>query len=172
MAGRNSSRMGKESKQNIIHDSFKHGRNFKIGHFCIIEKEVYIGDNVEICNYVLLKEGTKIGNNVFIDSYVRSSGSNMIISGAIIRYGATIAKNVVVGENAFISPNVMTIYITHDKKTKERTFIGARAFIGTAAVIGPGITIGKDVVIGANSYVTKNCLDGKIYFGSPAKKIR
>lgn len=164
--------MGEEFETNIIHHSFRHGLNFKIGHFCIIEEGVEVGDDVIIENYVLLKKDTWIGNNVFIDSYVRSSGSNIISHGVILRYGSTIAKNVVVGENAFVSPNVMTIYTTHEGKSKNKTFIGSRSFIGTAAIIGPGIVINKDVVIGANSYVTKDCIDGKIYFGNPAKKIR
>ena len=172
MAGRNSSGMGEEPKQNIIHNSFKHGSNFQIGNFCIIEEGVQVGDNVRIANYVLLKKGTRIGNNVFIDSYVRSSGNNFIGSDSTIRYGATIAKNVGIRRGVFISPNVMTIYSTHRHKTKKETIIGSEAFIGTAAIIGPGIEIGKNVVIGANTYVTKNCLDGKIYFGNPAKKIK
>jgi UDP-2-acetamido-3-amino-2,3-dideoxy-glucuronate N-acetyltransferase len=158
---------------NIIHESFIHGTNFKIGNFCVIEEGVCVGNNVTIGNYVLLKKGTFVEDNVFIDSYVRSSGDNSICKGSTIRFGATIARNVVVGNNVFISPNVMTIYTTHEgKKEKKMTVIADEAFIGTAAVIGPGITIGKKVVIGAMTYVTKDCLEKGIYFGIPAKKIR
>ena len=164
--------MDKKLGTNIIYDSFSAGENFKIGGFCIIEEDVQVGDNVEIGNYVLLKKGTKIGNDVFIDSYVRSSGDNEIYDGATIRFGATIARNVIVGEEAFISPNVMTIYTTHRGKSRGKTIIGARAFIGTAAVINSGVAIGKDVVIGAMTYVSKNCIEKGIYFGIPAKKIR
>lgn len=168
--------MGEESKRkaqtNIIHPSFIHGKNFKIGHFCTIEEGVQVGDDVTIENYVLLKKDTWIGNNVFIDSYVRSSGNNTIGNNVTLRFGCTIAKRVAIDTGVFVSPNVMTIYSTHDHKTKGDTLINAHAFIGTAAIIGPGITIGKNVIIGANSYVTKNCIDGKIYFGNPAKKIR
>ena len=33
---------------NSIHKSFKHGKNCKIGYFCVIEEDVIIGDNVDI----------------------------------------------------------------------------------------------------------------------------
>jgi len=164
--------MGKESKQNIIHDSFEHGSNFDIGHFCIIEKGVQVGDNVTISNYVLLKKDTIIGNNVFIDSYVRFSGDCEISDMCTLRFGCTIARKTYLDYDVFVSPNVMTIYTDTSHKSKGGIVIGPHVFIGTAAVIGPGVKIGKDIVIGANSYVTKNCLDGKIYFGNPAKKIR
>lgn len=158
---------------NIIHQKFIHGINFKIGNFCVIEEGVVIGNNVEIGNYVLLKKNTTIASNVFIDSYVRSSGNNYICDGVTVRYGATIAKEVVIEKNAFLSPNVMTIYSTHKGETKSKPIIiGENAFIGTAAVIGPGVEIGKGVVIGAMAYVTKNCLEKGIYFGVPAKKIK
>ena len=155
----------------IIHPSLAYGKNFKVGNFCVIEKGVVIGDNVEIGNYVFLKEGTVIGSNVFIDSYVRSSGHNRISDGVTLRYGSTIAKNVVVGEKAFIAPNVMTIYSTHDGQTSSGTSIGKGAFVGTAAVLGPGVTIGEEVVIGAMAYVNKDCMDRGVYAGIPARKI-
>ena len=154
---------------NIIHPSFKHGANFKVGNFCIIDEGVVVGDNVTIENFVLLKKGTRIGNNVFIDSYVRSSGNNSIEDNATLRYGVTMAKEVIVRKNAFISPNVMTIYSTHKGQPVPGTVIGERAHIGTAAVIGPGVKIGPDVVIGALAFVSKDCLEPGIYVGVPAK---
>jgi len=148
------------------------GDNFKIGHFCIIEDDVFIGDNVTIENYVLIKKGTIISNNCFIDSYVRSSGQNFIGENCTIRYGATIAKDVAVGDNVFISPNVMTIYSDPDGKHTKKTLINKGAFIGTAAVINSGITIVNNVIIGAMSYVNKDCDNiGGIYVGQPIKYV-
>ena len=155
---------------NVIHTSFKHGKNFKIGNFCIIEEGVEVGDNVRIENYVLLNKGTIIGHNVFVDSYVRSSGNNYIGDNVTLRYGATVAKEVTIEEGAFISPNVMTIYSTHTKRSIPGTVIGRKAYIGTAAVLGPGIKIGAEVVIGAMSYANRDCLEPGLYVGVPAIK--
>jgi UDP-N-acetylglucosamine acyltransferase len=158
-------------RTNIIHKSFKHGENLKIGAFCIIEEDVIIGDNVEIQNYVLLRKGTRIGNNCYIDSYVRSSGDNIIGNNVTLRFGSTIARKVFVGNDVFISPNVMTVFSLPDGSKSKGTFIKNGAFIGTAAVIGPSVIIGEDVIIGTNSFVNRDCMEG-VYAGVPAKKIR
>jgi len=156
---------------NIIDPSFVHGENFKIGNFCIIEEGVVVGSNVTIENYVLLKQGTVIGDNVFIDSYVRSSGKNKIGSNVILRYGTTIAKEVIIEDDVFISPNVMTVYSSPTSEETFQTTICKGAYIGTAAVIGPGIQINPKVIVGAMSFVNKDCPETGIYVGIPAKKI-
>lgn len=157
---------------NIIHKSVKLGRNVQIGAYCIIEEDVEIGDNVNIQNYVLLKKGTKIGNDCYIDSYVRSSGDNKIGNGCTIRFGATVARMVFVGNNVFISPNVMTVYSLPNGEKSSGTYLLDDCFIGTAAVIGPGVTIGKGVIVGTNSFAKNDCINGKVFAGTPAKKIK
>lgn len=153
---------------NIIHESFVHGENFKIGHFCVIEEDVIVGDNVKIDNYVLLKKRTIVKDNVWIDSYVRSSGYNIIGSNTTLRFGSTIAREVTIEDGVFISPNVMTIYSTHKKEQRGGTVVGRNAFIGTAAVLGAGVTIGEEVIIGSQAYVSNDCLKKGIYVGVPA----
>lgn len=148
------------------------GEGSKIGHHCIIDDNVTIGKNVKIDNFVLLKRETIIGNNTFIDSYVRSSGTCKIGNNVTVRYGATIAKMVTVEDEAFISPNVMTIYSTHEGRGVPGTLIGKKAHIGTAAVLGPGIMIAPEVVIGAMAFVSKDCTEKGIYVGVPAVKIK
>lgn len=157
---------------NSIAKDFKHGKNFKIGQFCVIEEGCEVGDNVELQNYVLLKKGTKIGSNVYVDSYFRSSGDNVIGNNVTLRFGSTVARQVFVEDDVFISPNVMTVYSLPDGSKSKGTFIKKGAFIGTAAVIGPSVTIGEGSVIGANSYVGKDVEDGAIYAGTPARFIR
>jgi len=153
-----------------IADDFRHGMNFKCGSFVKIEKDVVVGDDVTIENYVLLKSGTRIGNNVFLDSYVRSSGDNKIGNNVTLRFGCTIAKEVTVEDNVFISPNVMTIYSLHTGEKITGTVIGNGSHLGTAAVIGPGIKIVSNSVIGAQAYVSKNITESGIYVGIPAAK--
>lgn len=146
--------------------------NSKIGYFCVIENDVIVGDNVEIGNYVLLKGGTVIGDNCFIDSYVRSSGHNRIGNNVTIRFGATIARQVVIEDNVFISPNVMTIYSgPGDYARGNSILIKKGVYIGTAAVIGTNVIIGENVIIGANSFVNKDCLERGTYVGNPVRRI-
>lgn len=157
---------------NVIHSSFKCGKNCKIGDFCVIEENVVIGDNVDIQNYVLLKKNTKIGNNCYVDSYFRSSGDNEIGNNVTLRFGSTVARKVFVRDNVFISPNVMTVYSLPDGTKSAATVIGEGAFIGTAAVLAPNITIIAGSIIGANSFVNKPILERGVYAGNPAKQIR
>ena len=164
-----------EYKDNYIHPSFKHGKNFKIGKRNIIHENCEVGDNVQIRSFVELRPETKIGNNVYIDSGVRSSGENMIGNNVVLRYGAIIARKVTIlggrkKKPTYISPQVMTIYLTHKHKKQGGTVIGHRAFIGTNATIGPAVKIGDDVVIGAKAYVNKDCPEG-IYVGIPARRL-
>jgi len=157
---------------NQIHESFKHGKNLKIGYFNVIEEDVIVGDNVDIQNYVLLKKGTRIGDNCYVDSYFRSSGDNEIGNNVTLRFGSTIARKVYVGDNSFISPNVMTVFSLPDGTKSAGTVIGANCFIGTAAVLAPNIVIVEGTIVGANSFVNKSCLEKAVYVGNPAKKIR
>ena len=157
---------------NNIHASFKHGKNLKMGSFNVIEEDVIVGDNVDIQNYVLLKKGTRIGNDCYVDSYFRSSGDNEIGNNVTLRFGSTIARKVFVGDNVFISPNVMTVYSLPDGTKSAATVIGEDAFIGTAAVLAPNITIRAGSIIGANSFVNKPILKRGVYAGNPAKLIR
>ena len=153
-----------------IADDFRHGINFKCGSFVKIEKDVIVGDNVTIENFVLLNSGTRIGNNVFVDSYFRSSGSNKIGNNVTLRYGSTIAREVIVEDDVFISPNVMTIYSRHTGEKVGGTTIGKGTHVGTAAVIGPGVKIAAGSVIGSNAYVAKDITEPGIYVGVPAVK--
>ena len=162
---------GHWSENNVIHESFKFGKNLKMGHYCVIGEDVVVGDNVVIENYVLLKKGTIIGSDTFIDSYVRSSGYNTIGDNVTLRFGCTIAREVTIKNGAFVSPNVMTIYSTHKGEKKSGTVIGAEVHIGTAAVIGPGLKIASGAVIGAGGIVTNDCPVAGIYRGAPARLI-
>lgn len=175
---------------NTIDDSFKHGSNFDIGNFCVIEEDVVVGNNVTIGNNVVIKSGCRIGNgtqidhfvllknntiigeDTFVDSYFRSSGDNLIGNNVTLRFGSTIARFVTVKDGAFIAPNVMTIYSRHTGEKVPGTVIGKNAHIGTAAVLGPGVKIGDNVVIGSQAFVSKDCLEEGIYVGVPAKRIK
>ena len=154
---------------NIASD-FKPGKNFKCGSFVKIDEDVVVGDDVTIENFVLLKPGTRIGNNVFVDSYVRSSGSNKIGNNVTLRFGSTIAREVIVEDDVFISPNVMTIYTRHTGEKVGGTVIGQGTHVGTAAVIGPGVKIVPNCIIGAQAYVSRNITEPGTYVGVPAAK--
>jgi acetyltransferase-like isoleucine patch superfamily enzyme len=164
--------MIKQGVGSVVAADFKHGKNFVMGNYCIIQEGCEVGDNVKLEHFVLLKKGTKIGDNVYVDSYVKSSGDNQIGSGVILRFNATIAREVTIENEVFISPNVMTIYSDHKGKAHPGTVVGKGSHIGTNAVIGHGIKIAPGTVVGALSMVTKDIEQPGIYAGVPAVKIK
>lgn len=153
-----------------IADDFKHGENFKCGSFVVIEENCEVGDNVSIGPFCHFKPKTKIGNNVKIDSYVKSSGQNSIGSGVTLRYNTTIAREVIIEDDCYISPNVMTNYQRADGGHTGGTVIGAGTFVGTGTVIHHGIKIAPKTIIGAMSFVNKDILEPGTYIGVPARR--
>lgn len=130
----------------------------KIGDFVLIKENCEVGDNVVIKNFVRLASGTKIGNNTVIDSFVRSSGNNNIGNRVTLRYGSTIAKEVTIEDDVFVSPNVMTVYSTHTGRKIGGIVIGKGSFIGTNAVIGAGVQLGANVIIGAMAFINRGLI--------------
>ena len=156
----------------VVAQDFQFGSNFQMGHYCIVGEGCKVGDNVRLGHFVLLKPGTVIGDDVFVDSYVKSSGQNRIGSNVTLRFNATIAREVTVEDGAFVAPNVMTIYSTHENVTKGGTVIGRGAYIGTNVVIGPGLKIAPGCIVGALSFVARDLEEPGVYVGVPAKKLR
>jgi maltose O-acetyltransferase len=92
---------------------------------------------------------------------------------------------VIIGENCFITRNVIILNHTDTKMGGPRNIwsqfggqrihgdviIGDNTFIAVSSVIMPGVKIGKNVIIGALSLVTSDIPDGKIAVGAPAKVV-
>ena len=158
---------------NVIHKSFKHGNDFKIGDFCVIEENVVVGNNVDIQNYVLLKSGTRIGDNCYVDSYVLSSGDCCIGNNVILRYQTVIARNVVIEDDNFFTAGVKTIFLDHSAQATPKPLIIRRgSFFGDNVVIMGGITVAENCIIGASAFVNKDTESYGVYAGIPARRLR
>lgn len=163
---------------NNIHSSFIHGSNFKCGFNVIIEEDVIAGDNVKLGHNVTLKSGTRLMNDVDLADYVKTTGICIIGNGVGARTGACISKSVIINDNAFIGPGIMTNHtrnVMHKRNLKEVqliTRIGYGAVIGSLSSLVAGLTIGDNVVIAAGSNIYKDILEPGIYGGNPVKKIK
>lgn len=161
-----------------IHSSFIHGENFKCGENVIIEEDVIVGDDVKLGHNVTLKSGTRIMNDVKLADYVKTTGVCIIGNGVDARTGACISRSVIINDNAFIGPGIMTNHtknVMHKRNLKEVrliTKIGYGAVIGSMSSLVAGLTIGDNVVIAAGSNVYKDILEPGIYGGNPVRKIK
>lgn len=88
---------------------------------------------------------------------------------------------VIIGENAFIGPNVSIFTACHpidvEGRNKgiewaEKVIIGNNVWIGGNVTILPGVTIGDNVVIGAGAVVSRDIPDNVVAAGNPAKIIK
>ncbi|RDC44676.1 acetyltransferase [Adlercreutzia equolifaciens subsp. celatus] len=85
---------------------------------------------------------------------------------------------ITIGNNVTLAPRVHIL--AHDASTKmilgytriAPVTIGDNVFIGAGSIVLPGVTIGNNVVIGAGSIVAKNCEEGYVYAGNPARKLK
>ena len=161
-----------------IHNSFVHGANFRCGENVIIEEDVVVGDDVKLGHNVTLKSGTRIMNDVDLADYVKTTGICIIGNGVGARTGACISRSVMINDNAFIGPGIMTNHtknVMHKRNLREVqliTRIGYGAVIGSLSSLVAGLTIGDNVVIAAATSVYKDIFEVGIYGGNPVRKIR
>jgi len=168
------------SGTNIIHSSFKHGKNFKIGEFNHIHENVIVGDNVEIRSNVELRPDTIIGNDCYVDSGVKTSGECRIGNRVTLRYDVIIARGTIIEDHVFISPQMMTENLNHRGDTPGGTHIGSgewnhetkyRVFIGTNVTIAAATEICSGAIIGSKANVRKSISKPGVYIGNPAKLL-
>ena len=161
-------------ESNKIASDFIRGFNLKIGSFNLIEENVVVGDNVTIQNFVELRKGTTFGDDCYIDSRVSTSGGDncKIGNNVTLRYAAIIARNVVIEDDVFISPQVWFINIPFKGKNDRQTLIKKGVLIGFNATIKEGVTIAEGVIIGAKANVTKDLLKAGVYIGNPARLLK
>lgn len=166
---------------NIIHSSFKQGKNFKIGEFNHIHEGVVVGDNVEIRSNVELRSDTIIGDDCYIDSGVKISGKCWIGNHVTLRYDVIIAKGTIIENHVFISPQLMTENLNHKGEALGGTHIGTgewnhetkyRVFIGTNVTIAAATEICSGTIIGSKANVRKNIAESGVYIGNPARLWR
>jgi len=162
-------------QHHIIHPSFKCGKNFKAGHFCIIAENCEVGDDVTLMDYVKLMPGTRIGNNTKLDDYVNTSGYCVIGNNVRIKRCSMIGQACLIEDDVQIMSHITTIRMKKPQDGKdakeEWVTIKKGAVIGSHSCILSGITIGEGAMIGAGAVVTKNCEPGGVYVGNPAHLI-
>lgn len=184
---------------NVIDESFKHGRNIKIGSFCFIGKDVIVGDNVTIGNHCtilkdvivgnnckignrcLLKSGTRFANNVVFADLCSTTGICYLGNNVSVRTASCISKSVIVEDWAFIGAGIMSSHtrfpahgrtnVTKDMGKQYITRIGYGSLIGSRVNLGAGIEIVDFTIVGYRALVVKSISEAGIYVGSPAKKI-
>jgi acetyltransferase-like isoleucine patch superfamily enzyme len=174
---------------------FKHGKNFSMGQFCIIEDNVIVGNNVTIgdyvkiegdtrigndvmiMDYVKLMPGTQIGNNCKLDDYVNTSGYVEIGNDVRIKRCSMIGQATRIEDGAWIGSHITTTrikypYVAGEEGTEEWIIMKKKCVIGSHSLILAGTVVGEHAVVAAGAIVSKDCVPYGVYIGCPAKLCR
>src|SRR5574344_2174095 len=127
----------------------------------------------------------KTGNNfTFIQPFYCDYGKHIEIGEDFFaNFNLTILNEakVVIGDHAFIGPNVNIYtachsldFVERNKKTEwaEAVHIGNNVWIGGSTTICPGVNIGNNVVIGAGSVVVKDIPNNCVAVGNPCHIVK
>jgi len=165
-----------------------------IDHFCLVGKDVTLGDGHLIRSHTVIYSGTVIGESFttghgvliregcIIGNYV-SIGSH-----SVLEYQVAVGNRVRIHSNVFIPEFTILeddcwvgpcVVFTNSKHPNTATSKGERAgvtvkshaVIGAGAVILPGVTIGEHAIVGAGAVVVSDVEAHSTVVGNPARVI-
>lgn len=140
---------------------------------------------IEQRNKIIQRLFGKTGKNFVIEPPFRCDyGYNISVGeNFYANYNCTIidCARVIIGDNAFIAPNVSLFTAGHPVHPDVRNtqleyaapiLIGNNVWLGGGAIVNPGVTIGDNTVIGSGSVVTKDIPANVVAVGNPCRVKR
>jgi acetyltransferase-like isoleucine patch superfamily enzyme len=136
-----------------------------------VQDGVAIGPGTRVGSMTLIHSGAVIGAGCTIGSHCNICDCR-IGDRVSIQTACHITRGVVIEEDVFVGPGVITLNdkLTGGDLSFPRICRGAR--VGGGSVILPGVTIGEHAVVGAGSVVTRDVGAGETWFGNPARLRR
>jgi len=132
-----------------------------------VQINVSIGVGTRIGSMTLIHDGASIGSGTTIGSHCNICDCR-IGDRVSIQTGCHITRGVVIEDDVFIGPGVITL---NDKLRGDDPIAYPRicrgAKVGGGSVILPGVTIGERATVGAGSVVRRNVPAGRTTLGDP-----
>jgi acetyltransferase-like isoleucine patch superfamily enzyme len=131
-----------------------------------------VGDNAGV------RERCRIGDNVVVGRGVTVENDTEIGSRTKIQSGAYVTAYVLIEEDCFIAPMVVTTNDNFMGRTEARfkslkgCTVRRGARVGGGSHILPGVEIGEEAFVATGSVVTRDVPPGKLVMGVPAKVVR
>lgn len=146
-----------------------------MGHFCVVECDVVIGDGCTLGHHVILRAGTILGDGCRVDDHavvgkkpMKAAASVTTDEGelpparvgpeCIIGTGAVVYRGAVLGGRVLVA-DLATV--------REHVTIGERTIIGRGAAIENRSTVGARCKLETNAYITAFSTVGDDVFVAP-----
>jgi len=130
-------------------------------------EDCFIGDEAGVRESCAFASGVLLGRAVMVEADVEMGAR------ARVQTGAYITGEVVLEEDVFIGPKVITTndrYPTMKKgKTHRGPTVKRAAEIGAGACLLAGITVGEKALVGMGAVVVTDVPAGRLYIGVPAR---
>ena len=145
------------------------GVRFYNSHLVEVQDGVEIGVGSRVGSFTLIQSGAVIGTGTTIGSHCNICDCR-IGSNVSIQTGCHITRGVVIEDDVFVGPGVVTLNdkLLGDGASKfPRICRGAK--VGGGGVLLPGVVIGANAIIGAGSVVASDVPEGGKVFGDAAR---
>jgi acetyltransferase-like isoleucine patch superfamily enzyme len=136
-----------------------------------VQEDVAIGAETRVGTFTLIHAGARIGAGCTIGSHCNIHRA-VLGDRVVIQTGCHITRGVVIEDDAFVGPGVVTLNDKLQGGPLAFPRIRRAARVGGGSVILPGVVVGAGAVVGAGSVVTRDVPDGAVVLGSPARARR
>ncbi len=137
-----------------------------------VQDDVSIGAGSRVGSFTLIHKGARIGRNCTIGSHCNICRCE-IGDNVSIQTGCHITNGVVIEDNVFIGPGVITLNdpLVPGKPLKPPA-IRQGSKIGGGSILLPGVVVGQKVIVGSGGIVVKDVPDGQTVIGYSVRVLR
>lgn len=145
----------------VVHPNARLGAGVAVGHFCVIEDGVAVGDRARIGHHVVLHAGSRLGASVRVDDHAvigkqpmraaRSATTRAeplspaeVGEGSLVGTGAVLYAGCRIGRHALVAD-----YAT----VRERVTVGDETIVGRGVAVENDCTVGTRCKLETNAYV-------------------
>jgi UDP-2-acetamido-3-amino-2,3-dideoxy-glucuronate N-acetyltransferase len=137
-----------------------------------VQDDVTIGAGSRVGSFTLIHKGARIGRNCTIGSHCNICRCQ-IGDNVSIQTGCHITNGVVIEDNVFIGPGVITL---NDPLVPGKPLMAPAvrqgAKIGGGSILLPGVAVGRKVIVGSGGIVVKDVPDGQTVIGYSVRVLR
>lgn len=136
-----------------------------------VQDNVLIGAGSRVGSMTVIHQHARIGEGTTIGSHCNICHSS-IGNRVSIQTGCHITRGVIVEDDVFVGPGVVTLNDKLKGGEMVYPYIERGARIGGGSTILPGVRIGAGALVGAGSVVTRDVEPGMVVMGNPARPVR